>query len=458
MLETRVRIHPERNTALEGLYLSSGNFCTQCEAEGFRRITYFPDRPDVMARYRVRIEADRERYPVLLSNGNRIGQGELAGRPSLRALAGPVPQALLSVRAGRRPARPASRTASPPRSGRTVALRDLRRAARDRDQCEHAMASLKRAMRWDEERFGLEYDLDVFMIVAVADFNMGAMENKGLNIFNTKYVLAQPDDRHRRRLPRHRGGDRARVLPQLDRQPRHLPRLVPALAEGRPDRVPRPGVHRRPAFARGQAHRRRAAPAREAVPRGRRPDGAPGAAARATSRSTTSTPPPSTRRAPRSSACSTRCSARTASGAAWTLLRAPRRPGRDLRRLRRRDGGRPRAATSTSSSAGTARPARRGSRSSGEYDAGDPPLHADASPVDAADAGPAREGAAAHPARRRPAGRATAASCRCSSRARAAPSGTTRVLELTRAEAALHLHRACRRRRCRRCCAASRRR
>ena len=114
----------------------------------------------------------------------------------------------------------------------------------------------KRSMRWDEEAYGREYDLDVFNIVAVSDFNMGAMENKGLNVFNDKYVLASPRDRHRRRLCRHRDGDRPRIFPQLDRQPRHLPRLVPALPQGRPDRLPRPRVLGRHALAAGAPHRR----------------------------------------------------------------------------------------------------------------------------------------------------------------------------------------------------------
>ena len=140
------------------------------------------------------------------------------------------------------------------------------------------MRSLKTSMTWDEEVFGLEYDLDVFNIAAVSDFNMGAMENKGLNVFNTKYVLAQAGDRDRRRLPGHRDGHRARIFPQLDRQPRHLPRLVPAVAEGRADGLSRPGVLGRPGQPRGEAHRRRAGAARGAVPRGCRPAGASGAA------------------------------------------------------------------------------------------------------------------------------------------------------------------------------------
>ena len=190
-LATRVRIHPESNTALEGLYVSNGNFCTQCEPEGFRKITYFLDRPDVMARYRVRIEAERARWPVLLANGNRIEEGALDDGRHFAVWEDPFPKPayLFALVAGRL-ARLADRFTT--RSGREVAL-EIYTEPHEIDKCDHAMASLKRSMQWDEERFGLEYDLDVFMIVAVSDFNFGAMENKGLNIFNTKYVLARPE-------------------------------------------------------------------------------------------------------------------------------------------------------------------------------------------------------------------------------------------------------------------------
>jgi aminopeptidase N len=190
-LETRVRIHPERNTALEGLYVSNGNFCTQCEPEGFRKITYFLDRPDVMARYRVRIEAERARWPVLLANGNRVAAGPLEGGRHFAVWEDPFPKPtyLFALVAGRLARLADSFTT---RSGREVAL-EIWTEPQEVDKCDHAMASLKRSMRWDEERFGLEYDLDVFMIVAVSDFNFGAMENKGLNIFNTKFVLARPE-------------------------------------------------------------------------------------------------------------------------------------------------------------------------------------------------------------------------------------------------------------------------
>jgi aminopeptidase N len=190
-LDIETRIAPEHNTALSGLYVSGGNFCTQCEPEGFRRITWFPDRPDVMARYGVTIRADKARYPVLLSNGNPTGGGDL---PDGRHWARwddphPKPSYLFALVAGDLVAVEDSFTT---RTGRVVKLAIWVRRG-DEDKCGHAMASLKKAMQWDEDTFGLEYDLDVFNIVAVSDFNMGAMENKGLNIFNTRYVLAKPE-------------------------------------------------------------------------------------------------------------------------------------------------------------------------------------------------------------------------------------------------------------------------
>jgi aminopeptidase N len=181
-LETEVEIAPEANTALEGLYMSKGMYCTQCEAEGFRKITFYPDRPDVMARFRVRVEAD---LPVLLSNGNPVAQG--AGWAEWDD-PWPKPAYLFALVAGDLVAHSAPfRTAS----GREVALNIWVRPG-DEDRCAYAMDSLIRSMRWDEQVYGREYDLDVFNIVAVDDFNMGAMENKGLNIFNSKFVLASP--------------------------------------------------------------------------------------------------------------------------------------------------------------------------------------------------------------------------------------------------------------------------
>jgi len=189
-LRTEVLIRPERNTKLMGLYTSNGAFCTQCEAEGFRRITYSLDRPDVMSRYTTRIEADREAYPVLLSNGNRVEQGELPGGRHFVRWEDPYrkPSYLFALVAGNLVCHRGSFTTA---SGREVDLEIWVEPA-NADKCEHALASLKAAMKWDEDTYGLEYDLDIYMIVAVDDFNMGAMENKGLNVFNSKYVLAKP--------------------------------------------------------------------------------------------------------------------------------------------------------------------------------------------------------------------------------------------------------------------------
>lgn len=190
-LETLTRIRPQENTELEGLYKSSGNFCTQCEAEGFRKITYFLDRPDIMAVYTTKIVADKVRYPVLLSNGNLVERGELGDNRHFATWHDPFPKPsyLFALVAGRLACREDTYRS---RSGRDIALK-IYVEQHNADKCEHAMSSLKKAMRWDEETFGLEYDLDVYMIVAVDDFNMGAMENKGLNIFNSKCVLARPD-------------------------------------------------------------------------------------------------------------------------------------------------------------------------------------------------------------------------------------------------------------------------
>ncbi len=190
-LETEVAIRPQENTRLLGLYKASGIFCTQCEAEGFRRITYFLDRPDVMARYTTRIEADRGSYPVLLSNGNRVAEGSLpSGRHWVR-WEDPFkkPCYLFALVAGKLERRRAPFTT---RSGREVAF-EVWVEPRNAERCEHALRSLEQAARWDEETFGLELDLEAYMVVAVDDFNMGAMENKGLNIFNSKNVLAKPE-------------------------------------------------------------------------------------------------------------------------------------------------------------------------------------------------------------------------------------------------------------------------
>jgi aminopeptidase N len=184
-------INPKANTALEGLYLSNGMLCTQCEAEGFRKITYYLDRPDVMARFTTTIIADKSRYPVLLSNGNKVGYGELSENRHWVTWEDPFdkPCYLFALVAGRLECVEGRFTTQ---SGRDISLQVFVEP-HDLDKCGHALESLKNAMRWDEEVYGREYDLDLYMIVAVSHFNMGAMENKGLNVFNTKYVLARPD-------------------------------------------------------------------------------------------------------------------------------------------------------------------------------------------------------------------------------------------------------------------------
>ncbi len=194
-LRIQTHITPQTNTSLEGLYKSSGNYCTQCEAQGFRKITYFLDRPDVMSKFTVRIQADKKRYPVLLSNGNLKEQGLCDGEgqdgqhyaiwedPFLK------PSYLFALVAGDLVFLEGSHRTT---SGKEIVLR-IYTEEHNADKCEHALSSLKKAMQWDEQRFGLECDLDIYMIVAVDDFNMGAMENKGLNIFNSSCVLARPD-------------------------------------------------------------------------------------------------------------------------------------------------------------------------------------------------------------------------------------------------------------------------
>lgn len=193
VLETVVRIDPDRNTQLSGLYRSRDGYFTQCEAEGFRRITFFPDRPDVMAKFSCTVEADRARFSQLLSNGNPVATGICADDATRHWARWDDPYAkpsyLFALVAARLDVLEDTYVTA---SGRTVKLAIYVEPGK-LDQCGHAMAALKKAMRWDEQRFGLEYDLDRYMIVAVGDFNMGAMENKGLNIFNTKYVLARPD-------------------------------------------------------------------------------------------------------------------------------------------------------------------------------------------------------------------------------------------------------------------------
>ncbi len=191
VLRVVTEIRPQDNTLLEGLYKSSGNFCTQCEAEGFRGITYFLDRPDVMATYRTRIEADKGKYPVLLSNGNLVEEGELEGGRHYTVWEDPFkkPCYLFALVAGKLSMREDTFKTM---SGRDVTLRIFVQEE-NVGKVDFAMESLIKAMKWDEDTYGLEYDLNIFNIVAVDDFNMGAMENKSLNIFNSRLVLATPN-------------------------------------------------------------------------------------------------------------------------------------------------------------------------------------------------------------------------------------------------------------------------
>ncbi|MCL7765806.1 aminopeptidase N [Pasteurella multocida] len=189
-LEVVSILSPEKNTSLQGLYQSGEGMCTQCEAEGFRQITYMLDRPDVLARYTTKITADKSKYPYLLSNGNRVDSGELPDGRHWVEWHDPFPKPsyLFALVAGDFDVLSDTFTT---KSGREVAL-ELFVDRGNLDRAEWAMQSLKRSMKWDEDRFGLEYDLDIYMIVAVDFFNMGAMENKGLNVFNSKFVLANP--------------------------------------------------------------------------------------------------------------------------------------------------------------------------------------------------------------------------------------------------------------------------
>ncbi|STX52788.1 aminopeptidase [Legionella busanensis] len=185
------RIYPQKNSKLSGLYRSNQLFCTQCEAEGFRRITFYPDRPDVLSTFTTRITADKEKYPILLSNGNLIEAGDAENGRHWVIWQDPFkkPSYLFALVAGNLACVSDEFTTC---SGKKVDLRIYVELGNE-DKCAHAMASLHKCMRWDEEVYGREYDLSIFMIVAVSDFNMGAMENKGLNIFNSKYILARSD-------------------------------------------------------------------------------------------------------------------------------------------------------------------------------------------------------------------------------------------------------------------------
>lgn len=190
-LKIITRIYPDKNTKLSGLFRSNALFCTQCEAEGFRRITYFLDRPDVLTLFSTRISADKTEYPTLLSNGNLIAQGEEENGRHWALWRDPFkkPSYLFALVAG---TLASIEDEFITQSGKAVTLKIFVEPGQE-DKCTHAMESIKKSMRWDEKVYGREYDLSIFMIVAVSDFNMGAMENKGLNIFNSKYILARPE-------------------------------------------------------------------------------------------------------------------------------------------------------------------------------------------------------------------------------------------------------------------------
>jgi aminopeptidase N len=306
-LETEACIRPQKNTRLEGLYRSGDFLTTQCEAEGFRRITWFIDRPDVMATYRVRLEADREHFPVLLANGNPGQHGRL---PDGRHFAEwidpwPKPSYLFAIVAGRLDY---IEDHFHTMEGRDVRLR-IYAEAQAIGRCAHAMDSLKRAMIWDEEQFGRAYDLDVFNIVATYDFNMGAMENKGLNIFNAKAIVADPETATDSDL------DYVEAVVAHEYFHNWTGNRVTcrdwfqlSLKEGLTK-----------AHARSSASTMSGSCGRCSFPK--TPDRSRTQCARVvTARLITSTPRRSTTRAPRSCACIAACSAVTVSAAAWTCI------------------------------------------------------------------------------------------------------------------------------------------
>ena len=239
----------------------------------------FPDRPDVLATYTVTIRADRAACPVLLSNGNLVETGALARRPALREVARSVSQALVPVRARRRRPRVARRHVHDDERARSVAL-SIYSTPRNLPRCKHAMAALKASMHWDERAFRPRVRPRPLHDLLRRRLQHGRDGEQGPQHLQQPAGPRRPGDGDRRRLPGDRGRRRPRVLPQLDRQSRDLPRLVPAVAQGRADGLPRPGIHQRHGFARGGAHRGRRVPAARPVRRGRGPDGASGAAGR----------------------------------------------------------------------------------------------------------------------------------------------------------------------------------
>ena len=251
-LEVVTEIIPEENTSLEGLYSSGGTYCTQCEAEGFRKITYFYDRPDVMATFKVRVIADKKKCPVLLSNGNLTEEGEVGGGKHYTVWEDPTPKPcyLFALVAGDLVH---IKDSFKTQSGNDVDLYIYVRAG-DEGQCDHAMESLKKSMKWDEDVYGREYQYNRFNIVAVSDFNMGAMENTALNIFNTALVLAHQDTATDTDFIRVEGVIAHEYFHNLDRKSCDLSRLVPAFFERRFDCFSRSGIFIRYEFACGTAY------------------------------------------------------------------------------------------------------------------------------------------------------------------------------------------------------------
>ena len=390
---------PAANLDLEGLYVSSGVFCTQCEPEGFRRITYFADRPDVLATYTVTIRADRARLPVLLSNGNLVATGALDGRPPLRALARSVSQADLPVRAGGGRSRRAHRHVHHRQRTRGAAVDPLDaaqpRMLRARDGVDQARDALGRAELRPRVRPRPLHDL------LRRRLQHGRDGEQGPQHLQQPAAAGRAGHGHRRRLRRDRRRDRPRVFPQLDRQSRHVPRLVPAVAEGRPDGLSRSGILGRAGLRRRRAHRRGRLHAAHPVRRGRGPGRTSGAAGRIPG-SQQLLHADRLRKRRRGDPHAARAARRRRLPARHgPLLRAQRRPRRHLRRLRagdeRRQRRRPRAIP----------PLVFPGRHAGDHRRrrlrrGAPPLHARRRAAGAADAGPAGQAAAAHPARRRP--------------------------------------------------------
>ena len=400
VLTVRSRNDPARNASLEGLYVSSGVFCTQCEPEGFRRITFFPDRPDVLARYTVTLRADPAAFPVLLSNGNLIAQGALADGRHFATWHDPFPKALVPVRArGRRPGRARGHVHDPVGARRRAEdLLDARQSAAlpSRDGVAQARIPLGRGALRPRVRPRHVHDL------LRRRLQHGRDGEQGPQHLQQPPGPRRPRDGDRRRLRGHRRRDRPRVLPQLDRQPRDVPRLVPAVAQGGPHGLPRPGVLERPELARRRAHRGGRVPAPRAVRRGRRP-------ARAQRAS---------RRVPRDQQllhghrlregrrghphAAHAARARPVPPRHGPLLRAPRRHGGHVRRFHAGDAGRlGRRPCAVQAVVQPGRHALR--RRPRRLRRGNADVHARRGAEHARHAGPARQAAVPHPVRRRPA-------------------------------------------------------